>query len=186
MKLNFKTRKLDRKSTVKALRREGEVPCVVYHRSKDAETISVDAKEFSNLLRTIVPGRLSTTQFTLTDEKGHSRRAIIKDIQYNPVTYDVIHLDFEELINDITVNVKVPIECTNVADCVGIKLGGLLRQVIRHIKVNCLPKDIPTHFEVDTKSLVLYDQKRVKDLVIPQTMRPLTKMNEVILVIAKR
>lgn len=186
MNLKFKTRKSEKKSAVKALRREGEVPCVVYHRSKDAETITVDAKEFSTLLRTLTPGRLSTTQFTLTDDKGNTRRAIIKDIQYNPVTYDVIHLDFEELIDNVTVNVKVPIECTNIADCAGIKLGGLLRQVIRHIKVNCLPKDIPTHFELDIKSLVLYDQRRVKDLDIPQTMKPLTKANEVIIVIAKR
>jgi large subunit ribosomal protein L25 len=184
--LNVRTRKSDKKSSVKALRREGQVPCVIYHRSKDAETLSVNAVEFSTLLRQLVPARLSTTVFSLKDDKGHTRRAIIKDIQYNPVTYDVIHLDFEELIDDVTVNVKVPIECTNVADCIGIKLGGFLRQVIRHIKVNCLPKDMPTHFELDVKSMEIYGQRRAKDLAIPQTMRPLTNLNEVILVIAKR
>lgn len=186
MKLNIKTRNSSKKSEVKALRREGEVPSVVYHRSKDAEMISVNAVEFATLLRNLTPGRLCTTAFELTDGKGHKRRAIVKDIQYNPVTYDVIHLDFEELIDDVTVNVKVPVECINAADCVGLKLGGFLRQVLRHVKVNCLPKDIPTHFEIDLKDLVVNDLKRVKDLSIPQALRPLVNQNEVILVIAKR
>lgn len=186
MKLNIKKREVASKSAVKALRREKKIPAVIYHRSKEAETVTIDNIAFAALLREVVPGRLSTTVFELIDEKGGKRRAIIKDIQYNPVSYDVIHLDFEELIDAIPVNVKIPVECTNVADCVGIKLGGFLRQVIRHVKVNCLPKDIPSHFDLDIKEMVMYDQKRIKDLAIPQTLRPLVNVNEVVVVIAKR
>ncbi len=186
MKLKVKSRDADKKSDLKALRRSGGIPAVIYHRSKEAEPVAVANEEFTGLLRQVTPGRLSTTIFSITDEKGAVRRAIIKDIQYNPVNYDVIHLDFEELIDDVTVNVKVPVECVNVADCVGVKLGGFLRQVLRHVKVNCLPKDLPTHFPVDIREMVLYDQKRVRDLNIPETMRPLVNMNEVIIVIAKR
>ncbi len=186
MELNVHKRKSERKSQAKALRREGKIPAVVYHRSKEAEAITIDAKEFIELLRNVQPGRLCTSIFTLTDDKGHKRKAILKDIQYNPVTYDVIHLDFEELLSDVTVNVKVPIECVGIADCVGIKLGGFLRQVKRHLRVNCLPKDIPTHFQIDVKEMAVYNSKRMKDLEIPNTLRPLADLNEVVVVIAKR
>lgn len=127
MKLSIKTREAKKKSAVKALRREDSIPAVIYHRSKEAEPIAVDSTEFAALLRNIVPGRLSTTIIELASDKGKSRRAIIKDIQYNPVTYAVIHLDFEELVDNVTINVKVPVECVNIVDCVGIKLGGFLR-----------------------------------------------------------
>lgn len=186
MKLSIKTREAKKKSAVKALRREDHIPAVIYHRSKEAEPIAVYSKEFAALLRAIVPGRLSTTVIELTNDKGKARRAIIKDIQYNPVSYAVIHLDFEELVDNVTVNVKVPVECVNIVDCVGIKLGGFLRQVLRHVKVSCLPKDIPSHLELDVKEMAIFDQRRVRDLTIPQTLKPLVNMNEVLLVIAKR
>lgn len=186
MELHIKKRAAEKKSQAKALRREGQIPAVIYHRSKEAEAVSIDEKAFTVILRGVQPGRLCTTVFTLLGEKGAKRRAILKDIQYNPVTYEVIHLDFEELIDDITVNVKVPIECVGIADCVGIKLGGFLRQVKRHLRVNCLPKDIPSHFQLDISEMVLYNSKRMKDLTIPNTLRPLANMNEVVVVIAKR
>jgi large subunit ribosomal protein L25 len=186
MKLPFTEREAERKCQAKALRREGLIPAVIYHRSKPAETVTVNSAEFTTLLRQVPAGRLSTTIFTLVSPQGLEKKAIIKDIQYNPVNYSIIHLDFEELIEDVSVNVKVPIECVGVVDCVGIKLGGFLRQVIRHLRINCLPKDIPTHFQINVESMGIFESKRIKDLPIPATVRPLANLNEVVVVIAKR
>ena len=129
---------------------------------------------------------MPTSVFTLVDDKGKERKAIIKDIQYNVTNYQVIHLDFEELLDDIKVNIKVPIEFIGAAESPGVKLGGVVRQVIRHLKVRCLPKDIPTYFLLDVKDLGPRQSKRLKDLNIPQTIRPLADLNEVALVIVKR
>lgn len=186
LKLTIQNRTAERKSEAKSLRREGLIPAVIYHRSKEAEAVSVNATEFTTILRGIVPGRLSTTIFTLTLDNGATRKAILKDIQYNPVNYNVIHLDFEELIDNVQVNVKVPIEFLGVADCTGIKLGGFLRQVKRHMRVNCLPEHIPSHFQIDIREMKLYDSKRIGDLELPETLRPLTKLSDVVVVIAKR
>lgn len=185
MKLKVATRKVEQKSQVKALRRQGQIPAIIYHQSKAGEPTSVDTVEFETLLRKVQSGRLSTTIFELHGA-GKPRKAILKDIQYNPVTYDVIHLDFEELIEGTPVTIKIPLEPTGVADCVGIKLGGFLRQVIRYVKVKCLPKDIPTYFEIDVKDLGMRESKRIKDIAIPNTVRPVANMNEVVVVIAKR
>lgn len=186
MKLQTSKRTAARKSEAKQLRRENLIPAVIYVRGKAGETITVNGAEFTSLLRKVISGRLPTTKFTLVDEAGKERKVLIKDIQYNPVNYNVIHLDFEELIPDVAVNVKVPIECVGIADCIGIKLGGFLRQVIRYMRVNCLPKDIPDVFTVDVKEMNIRASKRLKDLDIPNTLRPLVDLNEVAVAIVKR
>jgi len=186
MKLQTVKRAADKKSEVKKLRREGYIPAVLYVKDNNAETMAVNASEFSSFLRDVKPGHLPTTIFTLVDDKGKERRVVIKDIQYEITTYAVTHLDFEELVADHKINVKIPIECIGQVDCVGIKLGGVLRQVIRHVRVRCLPKDLPPYFELDVRELGLRQSKRLKDLQIPKTVRPLVDLNEVVAVIVKR
>jgi large subunit ribosomal protein L25 len=186
MKLEVKTRGAAKKSEIKAIRRAGNIPAVLYVRGKEGETISIPGAEFTSLLRKVQSGRLSTTVFELGFENGVSRRAILKDIQYDPTSYKVIHLDFEELVEETKINVKVPIECVGIVDCVGMKLGGVLRQVIRHLRVRCLPQDVPAVFQIDIRNMALNDVKRLKDLDIPETVRPLINLNEVAIVIAKR
>jgi large subunit ribosomal protein L25 len=186
MKLQIRKRAADSKSEAKRLRREGYIPAVLYMKEKSGETLAVNANEFDSFLRHVKPGHLPTTIFTLVGDNGHERRVVIKDIQYAVTTYAVTHLDFEELIEDHKINVKVPIECTGQVDCVGIKLGGVLRQVIRHVRVRCFPKDLPSYFELDIRELGLKQSKRLKDLQIPEVVRPLADLNEVVAVIVKR
>lgn len=186
MKLNVFKRELIKKSESNKIRREGNIPAVMYIRGKSTDAIVVDGSEFSALLRTVQPGRLSTTVFSLKEENGKERRAILKEIQYHPTTYKVQHLDFEELFDDVKVTLNVPIECTGVVDCVGVKLGGVLRQVIRKLRVRCLPKDIPSVFFIDVKSMGQNDKKRLAELEIPQTVRSVVDLNEVAVIIAKR
>lgn len=162
------------------------IPAVLYVRGNPSETIAVDESEFQALLRHVQKGRLATTKISLVEEGGRTRQAIIKDIQYHVTTYRVIHLDFEELLDDIKVNINVPIEFTGVVDCAGVKLGGVVRQVIRNLRVQCLPKDIPHHLEIDIRSMGLKEAKRLKDLDLPKNLRPLADLNEVCVVIAKR
>lgn len=186
MKLKVFPRKGKNKSEINQIRREGNIPAIIYNRNKASETMTVHGIDFTGLLRKVQNGHLPTTVFDLVDEKGKVRHAVIKEIQYAPTTYQVNHLDFEELLADEKINVKVPIECTGVVDCVGIKLGGVLRQVIRYIRVRCLPKDLPRSFNLDVKNLNLFEVKRLSDLEIPQDVRPLADLNEVAVVIAKR
>ncbi len=186
MKLNYCERIRQRKSDTSRLRKEGVIPSVIYSRGQNSSSISVIESDYTALLRTVKPGHLSTQVFELTDGAGVVRRAILKDIQYHPTNYQVIHLDFEELIKDHKVNVKVPIEWINVADCVGVKLGFVLRAVIRSIRVSCLPDDIPVAFLLDVKDLGPRDSRRLKDLDIPENVRPLASLEEVAVVVAKR
>lgn len=185
MKLAVKPRLGEKKKDVKDIRREGNIPAIIYFSKGQPEKLIVDGTEFKAVLRGMKPGQLPTTVFTLSDG-NKERRAIIKDIQYHLTSYVVSHIDFEELIDDVPVNIKVPVNCIGVMDCVGIKLGGFLRQVVRHVKVQCLPKNIPAEFSIDVRDLGIRQSKRMKDVELPAGVRPLASLEEVLVVIAKR
>jgi large subunit ribosomal protein L25 len=185
MKLNTQDRSAEKKTETKRLRREGQVPAVLYSSSGKNQNISLNAVELEAVLRNMEPGHLPTTVFTLVMGKAE-KKAIVKEIQYKLTTYDVTHVDFEELFDDVAVSIKVPIQCVGIADCVGIKLGGFLRQVIRHVPVECLPKHIPTKFIIDVKDLGISQSKRLSDLAMPKGVKPLAKMDEVVVVISRR
>src|SRR5262249_33373803 len=159
MELSYFNRTAARKSEAKKIRREGGIPAIIYARQGVSENVLIDQGDFKGLLRQVQPGRLSTTIFSLKGENGGQRKAILKETQYAPTTYDVMHLDFEELFDTQKVNVKVPIECFGMADCPGIKLGGVLRLVIRAVPVSCFPPDIPTAFQLDVSGLGMRDSR---------------------------
>lgn len=186
MKLIVKPRVRQKKSNLKQIRSVGDIPAVIYSLKKEPANLTVNGQEFSAVLRQMQPGYLPTTIFTL-DDGVNECRAIVKEIQYHVTTYQVLHIDFEELIDDVAVTMKVPVNCTGTMDCVGVKLGGVVRQVMRHVKIKCQPKHIPTKFDVDVKSSNIGDSLRVKDLQgISSDVTVLAKDNDVVVVIAKR
>jgi len=185
MKLKISKRPTEKKRESNRLRRDGHIPAVMYSRDIEAKPITVDGQDFGAALRDIPKGRLSTTVFTLVDENGQEMQGLVKDIQYHPTSYDILHLDFEVLDQKVPVKVKVPIECTGVIDCVGVKLGGVLRMVVRKVKIQCLPKDIPAMFELDVTNLGLNKFFKISDLSISDKLTRLDK-DCVAVVVAKR
>lgn len=185
MKLSITKRANARKSDTLNVRREGDVPAILYAAGEQPVDVSVSGPQLSALLREVKPGRLSTTTLEL-DFEGVKIKALVKDIQYEPTSYKVMHMDLQKLSDANKVRVKVPIEFTGVADCSGIKLGGFLRPIIRYVSVECLPSSIPSFFELSVADLGMRQSKRIRDLSFPNGVRPLTKVDEVAVVIAKR
>jgi large subunit ribosomal protein L25 len=186
MKLSISKRVSEKKSDAKQLRREAQVPGVLYGLSGDNQNISFPLDQLQAILRQIRPGLLSTTIFELTDGENNTHKALIKEIQYHPATYAVLHADFLSISDKKPVTVTVPIQIVGLADCAGIKLGGFMRQVIRTIKVSCPHNQIPQEFTLDIRGLNISESKTLADLAIPAGVKPLAKMNEVAVVIAKK
>lgn len=185
MKLTVSKRTGKTKGDLTKLRHQGDIPASVYSKGKPCERVTVKGAEFEAVLRQLPKGYLPTTTFELEIE-GKTIPAVVKDIQYHPTTYRVLHLDFLILEPKVTVDVKVPIHCIGEADCVGVKLGGFVRPVKRHVQVRCLPEDIPTDFKIDIKSLEIGQAKRVSDIEASEAVRLLAKPKEILVVIAKR
>lgn len=186
MKLSLFKRTPGNKSENKRIRKEGNIPGVLYGLKQEVQTIYIHGEELQAIFRSLKPGLLPTTVFTL-DNGGKQCSAIVKDIHYHPTSYAVEHIDFVVLEANTPVNVNVPIMVLGAADCPGVKLGGFLRQVIRSLRVSCLPKDIPQQFSLNIQDLQVAESKRLSDIEIPASVRPLAKsMREVAVVIAKR
>ncbi len=185
MELTVAKRTTGKKSAAKVLRREGQIPAVVYSKGEKSIDISVNATDFRKILSQIEPGSLSTRIFTLNHIEGEALQVIVKDIQYNVVTYDVIHLDFQTLEKNNEIAVNIPIRLTGVVDCVGVKLGGMLQQIVKKVKVRCLPEHLPEAFEINVKDLGIGQSLSLRDMNIPQTVRPLMDLKDTVVVVTK-
>ncbi len=187
MKLAVEKRVSGKKGETNRLRKNGHIPAVMYGANEPGISVQVKADDFKAILRNMKPGLLSTTVFELTEHGHHkNRKAVIKDIQYHVATYDVEHIDFALLHEDKPVTVNVPIQMVGVADCVGVKLGGFLRQVIRTLKVSCLPKHIPQELVVNVSDLNVAQSKTLADIAVPAHVRPVAKMSEVAVIVGKK
>ncbi|PIR43269.1 50S ribosomal protein L25, partial [candidate division WWE3 bacterium CG10_big_fil_rev_8_21_14_0_10_32_10] len=109
MKLSVQTRKLGTKGDVNKLRREGNIPGIIYSDAGAGTPISLSKDEMKAVVRNLQqPGILATTVFELNlgDKK---QKVVVKDIQYHVVSYDILHMDFALLSDDKQVSVNVPI-----------------------------------------------------------------------------
>jgi large subunit ribosomal protein L25 len=172
------------------------IPACIYGNGvKDgqSEYITILAAELEAHLRDMKKSGvlLATSIFELSD----GRSAIIKEIQYHRTNYKVLHIDFYIVDKKEQVTVNVPIQIDGKDECVGVKLGGFLRQVIRTLKVQCLPSDIPPKFTIDVRDLNHTAEgdkkpnksKRLSDIALPKGVKPLlTDMNQVAVSVGKR
>ena len=128
------------KAASKALRNAGKVPCVLYGGDNTIH-FSADALAFKNLVYT-------PNVYTATIELGgKTYTAILQDIQFDPVTDKIIHVDFYQLHKDKEITLAVPIQIVGTAP--GVIAGGTLRVVNRKLKVKSLPDNLPDFVPID-------------------------------------
>lgn len=184
MKLKTTERVHGKKSEITRIRHEQNIPAVLYDKEGSNKTLTIDGADFSKALRSIEKGHLSTTVFEL-DLNGVKVPAVVKEVQYHKTTYNILHLDFQKLENKKEITINVPVSYTGVDDCVGIKLGGFLRQVKRTIRVRCMPENMPKSFVIDIKGLGIRQSKRIKDIQIPAHVEVVDDQENVVATIAK-
>lgn len=183
--LQVSSRTTKSKGDIKRMRREGRIPCVLYTGGKMLQSASIAKVDFDTALRGLKKGFLPTTVFSLKNEQGTMQKAIVKDIQYTPSNYDVLHIDFQVLDDKQPVRLKVPVECKNQTECTGVKMGGYLRFVLRHVPVRCLPSEIPSCFELDVKELDIGKALRIRDIEMKKTVMPQVQPNEIVVSVMK-
>jgi large subunit ribosomal protein L25 len=170
------------KSEVRALRRHGLLPAVLYNKG-DSTPIKLPRKEIATLM---VSGRGEHTLFNIElssdKSKKKTRWAIVKDYQVDPVKNELLHIDFMEISLEKEIKMTVPIVITK--EPVGIKKGGILQQQMREIEIECLPTEIPDGIEVDASSVDIGHSLHVSDLVVKEGVKILSDPKEVILTVS--
>lgn len=174
-----------REEKINKLRRDNKIPAIVYGAGKDNEVIAIDLPEFEAILRKLGDGEILTTVFNLKSG-SKATKAIIKSIQYHRTSYQIEHIDFQRLQADKPVRIRVPLRLKGVDDCKGVKLGGVIKQAMRAVKISCLPKDIPTEVFVDVSDVGLFENKKLESVEIPANVKLLLPSKEVVATVAKR
>jgi large subunit ribosomal protein L25 len=148
------------------LRSRGKIPAVVYGGAgKNAVPIHVDRKQLIDLLRSGGGGDNAVFLLKLAGT-GQERHAMIRDMQLDPITREIMHLDFQRVVMTETVRVQVAIELAGTA--YGVKTeGGVLDFSHREVHVECLPGDIPKTIELDVTELRLGQHLTAGDLHLP-------------------
>lgn len=150
-------RSVSTKGAVNQLRRDGFVPGVLY--SHEMEPVVFTIPELA--LKPIV----YTTEMNLVNIKvGKDKeiKSILKEVQFDPVSDRIIHVDFQAITVGQLIQIKVPINL--VGQAIGIKNGGTLSFNLHKVEVECLPKNIPNHLEVDISDLDIGDSILIGEL----------------------
>ena len=168
------------KGPARRLRRAGQVPAILYG---GAEPVNI-AVTPQDIYR-IVHGREGSTQLLRVSfaDSDESRMAIIRDMQYDPVSESLVHVDLQEVSMDRAIQVTVAVH--HVGEAVGVKdTFGILEMILREVQVSCLPGNIPAVLEADVTTLQIGDVLTVKDLKAPEGVRILNDMNQAVATVA--
>jgi len=153
------------KSVTRKLRAQGDVPAVYYGRGEDPIVLTVNAKEIDTLLHAGGSSNV-IVDLQVEGDAATDRKALIREIQRDPVVGNILHLDFQHISLTERITVEVPIELTGVPT--GVKDGGgILEHLLREVEVECLPTDIPAEITVDVTGLAIGDSLHVSDLSAP-------------------
>ena len=143
------------KRDAKELRYEGKVPAVLYG-GKEQTHFAVLATDLKEAIYT------PEANFLEIDLPGKKSKAIIKELQFHPLTDLLLHVDFLELFDDKEITMEIPVKLTGTSP--GVKMGGKLVQKLRKLRVKALPKDMPQFVEVSIAKLEVGNLFRVRDL----------------------
>jgi large subunit ribosomal protein L25 len=158
------------KNVARRLRAAGKVPAVVYGGHREPVAIEVDRKQLSELISKGEHGvrAIFLLKMTGTDQQRH---AMIKDVQIDPLSRRLKHIDFIRVIMDEKIRVTVPVHISGTA--IGVKEGGILDWQVRDLHVECLPNAIPDAIEVDVTNLGAHDYLHVRDITVPEGVKVL-------------
>lgn len=154
-KLDIETRKSIGKKAAKVIRKAGKIPSVLYYKGEQPINISIDKQVFYHAIK-------SEKRIYEMDIKNESQYVMIKEIQYHPVTDEMIHVDFMRVRRTEKMTISVPI--TLVGKPVGVTEGGILSQAMNQIEISCYPTNVPEHIEVDVDHLGLNSSVSVADV----------------------
>ena len=179
-KLEVQSRDAFGKQRARALRREGEVPAVLYGRSQDTLAIQLNARTFKQFLRTYGENVIINMEIG----GGNTETVIIKEIQRDPVEkQQLIHADFIRISLDEPVTSAVPVVL--VGSPPGVQEGGVLESPLRQITLHCLPMQLPTDISVDVSGLDIGDAIHVGDLDLDSEIEIIDESERIIAMVSQ-
>jgi len=177
--LDVQPRQESGKSAANRLRREGFIPAVVYKDGQEAMALKVSHHDFIRMMHQHHVENIIISLRVGEDKKQKVRTCMIKELQYDPVHDDLLHVDFQEI--SLTEAIKVNVPVVSKGEPIGVKQeGGSLEHILWEVEVECLPTQIPKNFEADVTNLKMGDSIHLKDIPVPSGVKVLTDPESVV------
>ena len=173
------------KGAARQLRREGKIPAVLYGKGTTI-SLTLDPAEFGIVLRAKQQGHALITLAEANTKGASEHKAILQEVQYDPIDGHVLHADFFEVAMDQPIRVTIPIVITGSIP-VGVTLGGVLRQRQRHLLVEGLPASIPDTVVIDASGLDIGQAVQVKDIPLVEGITTHDTLEKIVInILAKK
>lgn len=158
------------KSGCKHLRKEGQIPGIVYRSGEKGMSIQVDSKELWHVMHTDAGSNVLINMEINDDNQQIKKTVIVKEIQQDPLNDKFVHVDFHEISLQETLKVNVPVVLKG--EAIGVKEeSGVLSQALWELEVECLPTNIPEHIDVHVEELQIGEAIHVKDITPPEGVK---------------
>jgi len=163
--LEFESREGTGKGHNRRLRRQGKVPGVLYGAGRDARSISLD---WNTLMHQMEREAFYTSILTLK-EGDKTQPVIVKEVHRHPIKTQILHIDFQRILEDEEITLDVPIHFLGEAQSKGVKVqGGEIQHLMTEIELSCLPRNLPEFIELDVTELGLNELLHLSDVAVPE------------------
>ncbi|HEX6620108.1 MAG TPA: 50S ribosomal protein L25 [Solirubrobacteraceae bacterium] len=172
-KLSISSREVSNSRSTRRLRREGQVPGVIYGGGEDALAFAVDERA----LRHALAARGAVVELELD---GNATVAVLKDAQRHPVRGHTMHVDFLRVRLDVAIHSVVTLELIGGEDAPGTVEGGVLEHVTREVNIESLPTDIPERLQADVSGMQVNDTLFLSSVTAPEGVTILDDLEETV------
>jgi len=165
IRLKSRIRKEWGKGTARRLRASGKVPGIVYGKGIEPVPIELEGREVHALTHGVHAGSLESVIVSLEIGDGgetNPRPTLIKEIQHDPITGEVLHIDFHQISLKERIHARIPV--VTVGDSPGVGEGGIVEHTLRELDVACRAMDLPEEARVDISQLALGESIHVRDI----------------------
>lgn len=158
-----------------ALRRHGKIPAVLYGHGSQPESIAIDAHAFAELLHHGARNAI----VTLKTESGPNETALVRTIQFHPVSHRILHADFQRV--SLTEAIVSTLEVVTIGIAPGVKDSGGVMDVVAHqLEVEGPANRIPEHLEADVSNLGLHEHVTAADIKLPEGFKMITPADTIV------
>lgn len=169
MQLGAKIRTETGKGPARKLRSMGRLPAIFYGPEINPIMLSIDYMQIKKILKGKSAENIIFDLRIDSDEKSQSKKAMIKELQRDPVTRDYLHVDFYEIAMGKELEVDIPVHLINTP--IGVSEGGILELARRGLKVSCMPEDMVDKIDIDVSGLDIGQSLHIKDIAFPPGLK---------------
>jgi large subunit ribosomal protein L25 len=169
------------KGVARKIRAQGLIPAVFYGGGENIP-LSLQPKE---LLKILSAGENTIFQLEIEGEAAEDRKALVRDLQRDPLKETLLHADLYRISMDVEVTVSVPLVLEGISREVS-DVGGVINQLLHEIEIQCLPSLIPHELTVDIAHLGIGEVLHVRDIPVPQGIQVLAVPEEVVASVSVR